>query len=104
MKMENYEIQEMKDDLYNLSYELEGCRDGNTIRKALEYINELEDKLCEIASDKDRAKRLLENADYLVIKPTASQLRDSARCEELSEQGEDMDCEFCSCSCCLIQQ
>lgn len=104
MKMKNYEVQSMKDDLYNLSYELEGTRDGSTVKNAWEYINELESKLYEIANDESRAKKLLAEAGYLIIKPTEGQLKDSKRCEELSEQGEDMNCEFCSCSCCLIQQ
>lgn len=104
MKLENWEIQSMKDDLYNLGYELEGTRDGNTVKKALDYIIYLEEKLEKASNNKERAKELLKEKGYLIIKPTKGQLADSKRCEELSENGEEMNCECCDCSCCLMQQ
>lgn len=104
MKLENWEIQSMKDDLYNLGYELEGTRDGDTVKKAWEYINDLEKNLVKVANSKERAKELLREKGYLIIKPTKGQLADSNRCEELSENGEEMDCTTCDCACCLMQQ
>lgn len=64
MKLENWEIQFMKDDLYSLSYELEGTRDGDTVNKAWNYINYLEEKLISIVNNKE--KELSDFADYLI--------------------------------------
>lgn len=98
----NYESREMKDDLSLLAWELEG-REKELINNTLRYIEELENELVEISNDKDKAKNLLGNNDYLVIKPTKCQIADSELCERMSEQGDDMDCFDCSCSCCLFQ-
>lgn len=35
---------------------------------------------------------------------TKQQEIDAQRCEELQEQGIDMDCLECSCNCCIAQQ
>ena len=64
MELENWEIQSMKDDLYTLGYELEGTRDGDTVNKAWNYINDLEEKLINIAINKE--KELSNFADYLI--------------------------------------
>lgn len=69
MKLENWEIQSMKDDLCNLRYELEGTRDEDTVTKAWNYINYLEEKLINIATNKEKdlssfADYLIENASY----------------------------------------
>lgn len=32
------------------------------------------------------------------------QIKDSKRCEEMQEHGEDMDCTECSCSVCIVQE
>lgn len=98
----NYETREMKDDLSLLAWELEG-RDKELLNKTLKYIEELEHKLIEISSDKNNAKKLLNDNEYLVIKPTKDQIADSELCERMSELGETMDCFDCSCSCCLFQ-
>lgn len=48
------------------------------------------------------AKQVLKDAGYLVVKPTKRQIADCKLCEKMSEQGEDMECIECSCSCCLF--
>lgn len=32
------------------------------------------------------------------------QIEDSKKCDEMQEQGEEMDCTECSCSCCIAQE
>lgn len=99
----DYEVREMKDDLSLLAWELEG-RDKELINKTLKYIEKLENELVEVSNDKDKAKKLLRDNGYLIIKLTQGQIADSELCERMSEQGETMDCFDCSCSCCLVQQ
>lgn len=99
----NYETREMKDDLNLLAWELEG-RDKELINKTLKYIEKLENELVEVSNDKDKAKKLLRDNGYLIIKLTQGQIADSELCERMSEHGETMDCFDCSCSCCLVQQ
>lgn len=70
----------------------------------MKYINHLEEGLEKASNNKEIAKELLREKGYLIIKPTKGQLADSKRCEELSENGEEMDCSTCDCSCCLMQQ
>jgi len=100
MKMENWEIQSMKDDLYNLGYELEGTRDGDTVKKAWEYINDLEKNLVKVANSKERAKKILIEEGYVVTKLTKGQLEDARKCEECGFEG---DCFECRCSICIVQ-
>lgn len=50
--MEHWEVQEMKDDLAILEYEMEGTRDCEVLKKARNYINDLEEKLVKVAKDK----------------------------------------------------
>lgn len=50
--MENWEVQEMKDDLAILEYEIEGTRECELLKKARNYINDLEKMLVETAKDK----------------------------------------------------
>ena len=47
-KMENYEVNEIKDDLVMLESQFEGSSDGDVIAKAFHYINYLEEKLVDI--------------------------------------------------------
>lgn len=35
---------------------------------------------------------------------TKQQIKDMKKCEELQEQGIDMDCFECSCNCCIAQE
>ena len=58
-EMENYEVNEIKDDLVMLESQFEDSRDGDVLAKAFHYINYLEEKLINIAKDKDRAIKLL---------------------------------------------
>lgn len=95
MKMENWEIQSMKDDLSLLGYEFEGTRDGDTIKKTCEYINYLEEKLIKLANDKEKAKDLLRKDGYVVKKITKIMEEDAKACEECDYEG---DCTSCSCS------
>lgn len=69
--MENWEVQEMKDDLVILGYGLKGTRENKTLKKAFDYINDLEKRIVEIAKDEDRAIKLLKENGYEVIKKTA---------------------------------
>ena len=64
MKLDYCEIQSMKDNLYNLGYELQGTIEGRAVNNAWNYINELEEKLTKIANNKE--KELGEFADYLI--------------------------------------
>lgn len=48
-----------------------------------------------------KAKELLRNEGYIIIKPTKMQLKDSDDCEKCGYQG---DCSECACSICLMQQ
>lgn len=100
MKMENWEIQEMKDDLYLLGYELEGSREGDTVHKAWNYINELEEKLVEVANSKERAINLLQEQGYVIKKITKAMEQDAKACEECDYEG---DCMSCACSICIVQ-
>jgi hypothetical protein len=68
--------------------------------KILEIVKDWEERNKMI----EEAKKLLIKNGYLVIKPTAGQLKDNERCNKLSENGEDMDCSECRCNCCLMQQ
>ena len=99
MKMENWEIQSMKDDLYNLGYELNGTRDGDTVNKSWEYINYLENKLVEVANDKERVAKLLVENDFIITKLSKQQLQDAKECENCGFNG---DCTECSCSICIV--
>ena len=101
--MENWKVQEMKDNLVLLKYELEGTRDGKTLASAFNYINNLEERLDKIANDKDKAIKLLEENGYSVKQLTKGQIEDCKKCEECSNRGEDMECIECSCSVCIMQ-
>lgn len=57
--MENWEIQEMKDDLAILEYEMKGTREGKVLKKARNYINDLEKRIVEIAK-KEKGNELVE--------------------------------------------
>ena len=99
-EMENYEINEMKDDLVMLEHQFEGSRDGDTLAKAFHYINYLEERLVEIANSKERAKKLLKEKGYFVGKITGAMERDWKVCEKQNYEG---DCSCCSCSICMMQ-
>lgn len=101
--MKNWEVQEMKDNLVLLKYELEGTRDGKTLANAFSYINDLEERLYKIANDKDRATKLLKENGYAVKRLTKGQIEDCKKCEECSSRGENMECIECSCSVCIMQ-
>lgn len=100
MKYNNHEANSIKDDLHNLGLEQHYNRDKEVINKALDYINELEELLVEVANDVDRAKKLLRDKDYVVRKWTKSMEDDAKRCEECDYEG---DCMSCACSVCLMQ-
>lgn len=50
--MENWEVQEMKDNLAILEYEMEGTRECEVLKKARNYINDLEEMLIKVAEGK----------------------------------------------------
>lgn len=100
MKMENWEIQSMKDDLVMLGYVLQETRDGEILYKAFRYINYLEERLAEIANSEERAKKLLKEKGYFVGKVTGAMERDWKMCEKQNYEG---DCSCCSCSICMMQ-
>jgi hypothetical protein len=102
-KMENYEVNEIKDDLVMLESQFEGSSDGDVIAKAFHYINYLEEKLVDIANDEKRAIKLLIENDYAVIKKSKGMLEDENECEEMRCKGEDKDCLECRCSICIMQ-
>ena len=102
-EMENYEVNEIKDGLAVLEHQFEGSRDGDVLAKAFHYINYLEEKLVNIANDKERAIELLNKNDYAVIKKSKGMIKDETECEEMSCNGEDKDCLGCSCSVCIMQ-
>lgn len=56
-EMENYEINEIKDDLVTLEFLLEGSRDGDVLAKAFHYINYLEGRLFKIANSEETTNR-----------------------------------------------
>lgn len=99
MKMENWEIQSMKDDMSILSHDFRGTEVGQTLNKAWEYINYLENKLVEVANDKKIATKLLVENDYIVTKLSKEQLNDAKECENCGFNG---DCTECSCSICIV--
>lgn len=101
--MENWEIQEMVDNLAILEHEMKGTRDYDVIKKARNYINDLEKRIVEIAEDEDRAIKLLKENGYIVTKLTPRQLNDMKKCEECSCNDEEMECSYCSCSVCIAQ-
>lgn len=76
-EMENYEVNEIKDDLVMLESLFEGSRDGDVLAKAFHYINYLEGKLVDIATNEKRAIDLLRQKDYIVKKLTVGQLKDA---------------------------
>ena len=98
--MENWEIQSMKDDLYSLGFELKGTRDGDTVEKAWNYINELENDLVKVANSTERAISLLRKEGYVVKKLTKPMKEDAQKCEDCGYAG---DCSSCACSICIIQ-
>lgn len=100
MKYDNYEVNIIKDDLYNLGLEQHYNRDKEVINKALDYINELEELLVNINRDGERAKKLLREQGYVVRKWTKAMERDAQECEECGYEG---DCMSCACSVCLMQ-
>lgn len=100
MKMENWEIQSMKDDMSVLSYNFQGTEVSETLGKALNYINDLEEKLVEIANDKERAIKTLRDNGYFVGRITGAMERDWKVCEKQNYEG---DCSCCSCSICMMQ-
>lgn len=102
-EMENYEVNQIKDDLVTLEFLLEGSRDGEVIAKAFHYINYLEEKLVDMANNEQRAIKLLREKDYAVIKKSKGMLEDENECEEMSCKGEDKDCLECRCSICIMQ-
>lgn len=53
--------------------------------------------------DISEAKRLLEANGYIVKKWTQSMEVDANECIEMESQGEEKDCNCCSCSVCLMQ-
>ena len=99
-EMENYEVNQIKDDLVTLEFLLEGSRDGDVIAKAFHYINYLEEKLVDIANDEKRAIKILIENGYVVKKLTVGQLKDAKECEECGFEG---DCSICRCSICVVQ-
>lgn len=99
-EMENYEINEIKDDLVMLESQFEGSRDGDVLAKAFHYISYLEKKLVSIANDTERAKKLLRENDYVITKLSKGQLEDADACERCGFEG---DCTECRCSVCIIQ-
>ena len=99
-EMENYEVNEIKDDLVMLESQFEGSRDGDVLAKAFHYINYLEEKLVDISSNKERAIRLLSDNGYFIGKITGAMERDSKVCEKQNYEG---DCSCCSCSICIMQ-
>lgn len=99
-EMENYEINEIKDDLCMFGHLLEGTRDSDTVAKAFFYICYLEEKLIEIANSEERAKKLLKEKGYFVGKVTDAMERDWKMCERQNYEG---DCSCCSCSICMMQ-
>ena len=90
-KMENYEVNEIKDDLVMLESQFEGSSDGDVLAKAFHYINYLEEKLVDIANNEKRAIKLLVENDYAVIKKSKGMLEDENECEEMGCKGEDKD-------------
>lgn len=99
-EMENYEVNQIKDDLVTLEFLLEGSRDGDVIAKAFHYINYLEEKLVDIANNEQRAIKLLIKKDYIVTKLTKGQLEDAKECENCGFEG---DCSECRCNICIVQ-
>ena len=99
-EMENYEVNEIKDDLVMLESQFEGSRDGDVLAKAFHYINYLEEKLVDISSNKERAIRLLSDNGYFIGKITGAMERESKVCEKQNYGG---DCSCCSCSICIMQ-
>lgn len=102
-KMENYEVNEIKDDLAMLKYQFEGSRDGDVLAKAFHYINYLEEKLVSASNDEKRAIKLLIEKNYAVVKKSKCMIQDETECEEMSCKGEDKDCLECSCAVCIMQ-
>lgn len=99
-EMENYEVNEIKDDLVMLESQFEGSGYGNVLAKAFHYINYLEEKLVNIANNEERAIKILIENGYVVKKLTVGQLKDAKECEECGFEG---DCSFCRCSICVVQ-
>lgn len=99
-EMENYEINQIKNDLVSLEFLLEGSRDGDLLAKVFHYINYLEERVVEIANSEERAKELLKEKGYFVGKITGAMERDSEMCEKQNYEG---DCSCCSCSICMMQ-
>jgi len=99
-EMENYEVNEIKDDLVILESMLEGSRDGDVLAKAFHYINYLEEKLVDITNNEERAIKILIENGYVVKKLTVDQLKDAKECEECGFEG---DYSFCRCSICIAQ-
>ena len=100
MKMEQWEIQSMKEELVMLKYNLEGMREGEALDNALNYINYLEERLYVIANSVDIAKQLLRGKGYFIGKVTGAMERDWKVCEKQNYEG---DCSCCSCSICIMQ-
>ena len=99
-EMENYEVNEIKDDLVMLESQFEGSGYSNILAKAFHYINYLEEKLVNIANNEERAIKILRENGYVIKKLTVGQLKDAKECEECGFEG---DCSFCRCSICIVQ-
>lgn len=51
----------------------------------------------------NKAESFLTRKGYIVKKITKAMEKDCKRCEQMQEQGQDMDCSCCACSICIMQ-
>lgn len=98
-QMEQWEINELKDNLVLYEDQYAGVLAGDVFAKAWSYINYLEEK----SIDVNRAIKLLRKNDYAVIKKTPRMLLDERECEKMSENGEDKEYFSCACNICTMQ-
>lgn len=102
-EMENYEINQIKDDLVVLENQLNDSRDADVLAKAFYYINYLEEKLATNSNDIDKAKTLLQKNDFAVIKKRKEMVCDEKECLKLSSEGKSKDCLECRCFVCAME-
>ena len=53
-------------------------------------------------NDIEKAKKLLKDNGYIILKFTEEMKNDSKECDAMDDDGESKECFFCSCSMCVI--
>lgn len=58
--------------------------------------------MVESSEEVRKAIKLLKENGYVVKKLNKYQIEDAKKCDEYDAKGKDMDCNLCSCNCCIM--